>query len=310
MKLIIQIPCFNEEKTLPITLAELPRMVEGFAVVEWLVIDDGSSDETSAVAQAHGVDHVVRLPVNSGLAKAFMAGIRSSIAHGADVIINIDADNQYNAADIPLLLAPILSGESGFVIGIRPVYTVANIPSSIKFLHKLGSLVVMRASGTRVTDPPSGFRAFTREVAEKLEVYNSYTYTIETIIQAGKCGTKIVTVPVRVNLEKLRPSRLMSSPYSYVAKSSVIILQSLLIYDRRFFLMHVFLPPGAVVLFSALAITLTKGGALIPITIFILSFFTLLAIILISMPVLFFPEKRQRYDDRIKGPPLSGKEAK
>jgi len=308
MKLIIQIPCFNEEKTLPITLAELPRMVEGFAVVEWLVIDDGSSDETSAVAQAHGVDHLVRLPVNSGLAKAFMAGIRSSLAHGADVIINIDADNQYNAADIPLLLAPLLSGEYGFVIGIRPVYAVANIPPLIKFLHKVGSLVVMRASGTRVTDPPSGFRAFTREVAEKLEVYNSYTYTIETIIQAGKCGTRIATVPVRINLEKLRPSRLMSSPYSYVAKSAVIILQSLLIYDRRFFLLHILLPPGATALFSVLAIILTKG-ALIPITIFIVSAFMLLAIMLISLPVLFFSEKGQLCGDRIKEPPLSGKEA-
>lgn len=308
MKLIIQIPCFNEGQTLPITLAELPRMVAGFAVVEWLVIDDGSTDDTSSVALAHGVDHLVRLPVNSGLARAFMAGIRSSLANGADVIVNIDADNQYNAADIPLLLAPIITGESGFVIGIRPVYAVENIPPLIKLLHKVGSLVVMRASGTRVTDPPSGFRAFTREVAEKLDVHNSYTYTIETIIQAGKSGTKIATVPVRVNLEKLRPSRLMTSPYSYVVKSAVIILQSLLIYDRRFFLLHILLPPGATALFALLAIILTKG-TIIPITVFIASAFMLLMIMLISLPVLFSSAKGQLCGDRIKSAPLSGKES-
>ena len=289
MKLIIQIPCFNEEKTLPITLAGFPRKVEGFDSVEWLVIDDGSSDDTSAVARTYGVDHIVRHPVNRGLAKAFMTGITSSLAKGADVIINIDADNQYNAADIPALLEPIAAGKTGFVIGIRPVYAISAIPLIIKLLHKTGSVIVMKASGTRVTDPPSGFRAFTREVAEKLKVYNNYTYTIETIIQAGKSGINIETVPVRVNMEKLRPSRLMSSPYSYVTKSAVIILRGLVRYDCQTFFSYLCLPLFVTIVLAALA-ALFMQNSLLPIVVLIAATVTLLLFLLIALPVLFSPD--------------------
>lgn len=237
MKLIIQIPCFNEEFTLPITLAELPRKVVGFDSVEWLVIDDGSNDKTADVAVKHGVDHIVKFNKNRGLAAAFLAGISASLQNGADAIVNLDADNQYCAADIPKLIEPILSGRAGFVVGLRPVYQFIEIPFIIKALHWLGSHAVMYASKTSVCDPPSGFRAFSRDVAEKLTVVNRYTYTLETIIQAGNSGIKVETVPIRINPGRLRPSRLMSSPYSYVIKSARIILQSLFHYNpARFFI--------------------------------------------------------------------------
>lgn len=250
MKLIIQIPCYNEEKTLPITLSSLPRIVDGFTSVEWLIIDDGSSDATSAVAALHGVDYIVRHNENMGLAKAFITGLKVSLENGADVIINTDADNQYYSTDIPALLEPIVTGRSGFVIGIRPIYNICKIPIFIKLLHKIGSVVVMMVSGTNVTDPPSGFRAFSRDVAQKLKVYNNYTYTIETIIQAGKSGIAIETIPISINTEKLRPSRLMTSPYSYVSKSAGIILMSLARYDRPFLLLYLFLPLFIVLFFS------------------------------------------------------------
>lgn len=237
MKLIIQIPCLNEEQSLPVTLAALPRMVEGFESVEWLVIDDGSSDRTSAVALDLGVDHVIRLPANMGLSTAFMTGIKECLLRGADVIVNTDADNQYCAEDIPKLIEPVLSGRSGFVVGIRPVYESLEVPFVLRALHWIGSKAVMLASNTSVSDPPSGFRAFSRAVAEKLTVHNAYTYTLETIIQAGNSGVRVEAVPVRINAGRLRPSRLMSSPYSYVIKSARIILQSLFYYNHaRFFI--------------------------------------------------------------------------
>lgn len=237
MKLIIQIPCYNEETTLPVTLAELPRYVDGFDSVEWLVIDDGSTDRTSDVAVELGVDHLVRFNENRGLAAAFMAGISAALQNGADVIVNSDADNQYCAADIPKLTEPVLSGRSGFVVGLRPVYQSAEMPFIIRALHWIGSKIVMYASRTSISDPPSGFRAFSRDVAEKLTVFNGYTYTLETIIQAGNSGVRVEAVPIRINPGKLRPSRLMSSPYSYVFKSAGIILHSLFHYNPlRFFL--------------------------------------------------------------------------
>lgn len=258
MKLIIQIPCYNEQATLPITLASLPRNVAGFDRVEWLVVDDGSGDGTGTVAAELGVDHIVRHPTNRGLASAFMTGIREALRLGADVIVNIDADNQYNAADIPALLAPIHAGSAGFVIGIRPVDEVRDIPPLIRFLHRLGSIVVMKASGTRITDPPSGFRAFTREVAGNLRVFNRYTYTLETIIQAGNTGIHIEPVAIRINPGKLRPSRLMTSPYNYVARSVLIIFRSLLYYNPPRFMLWCIMP---LVVAAAAAAVLQLSGS-------------------------------------------------
>src|SRR4051794_7410130 len=186
MKLIIQIPCLNEEETLPATLADLPRDVPGFDVVEWLVIDDGSTDATIEVARAHGVDHIVRLTNNKGLAAGFQAGLDASLKLGADVIVNTDADNQYDARDIPKLVAPILEGRADMVVGDRRVEGIEHFsPLKIR-LQKLGSWVVRQASETDVPDTTSGFRAYNREAAIQMAVVSKYTYTLETIIQAGK----------------------------------------------------------------------------------------------------------------------------
>src|SRR3990172_689700 len=191
MKVIIQIPCFNEETALPLTLKTLPRSLPGIDSVEWLVIDDGSTDETSEVARNHGVDHVVRLPRNQGLAKAFLAGIEAFLKAGADIIVNTDADNQYCADDIPSLIEPILSGKAEIVVGARPISNIQHFSFTKKVLQKLGSCVVRLASSTTVSDAPSGFRAIGRSAAMKLNVFNEYTYTLETIIQAGQKGMAI-----------------------------------------------------------------------------------------------------------------------
>lgn len=235
-KLIIQIPCYNEEKTLGITLAALPREVSGFDVVEWLVIDDGSTDSTIEAARSFGVDHIVSLPKNQGLARAFMEGVKACLKAGADVIVNTDADNQYNAADIPRLVEPILLGEAEMVIGARPISEVKHFSLTKKLLQKFGSWVVRVASGTEVPDAPSGFRAISREAALRLNVFRSYTYTLETIIQAGLKGIAIKSVPIRVNPE-LRPSRLVKSTLSYIYRSTVTILRIFMTYRPfRFFL--------------------------------------------------------------------------
>ena len=219
MKLIIQIPCLNESETLAIALAELPRTVEGFDTVEWLIIDDGSTDNTAEVARASGVHHVVRHPVNRGLAEAFMTGIDACLALGADVIVNTDADNQYNGADIPKLTAPVLAGEAEIVIGARPISETEHFSWIKKKLQRLGSWAVRVASRTNVADAPSGFRAISREAAMRLNVFNAYTYTLETIIQAGRSNMRVLSVPVRTNAD-LRPSRLVKSISSYVKRWS------------------------------------------------------------------------------------------
>lgn len=229
MKLIIQIPCLNEAKTLGIALAELPRSVPGIDKVEILIVDDGSSDDTVAVARAAGVDHIVRHPANFGLARAFMTGLDASLKLGADIIVNTDADNQYCAADIPALVAPILEGRAEYVIGTRPIARIEHFSPVKKFLQKLGSYVVRRISGTRVEDAPSGFRALSRDAAMRMNVFNRYTYTLETIIQAGYKNIPILCVPVRVNAD-LRPSRLVKSVPRYIQRSIFTMIRIFVVY--------------------------------------------------------------------------------
>lgn len=229
MKLIIQIPCLNEAGTLQIALQALPRQVPGFEQVEWLVIDDGSTDETAELARQLGVDHVVRHPVNRGLAAAFMTGLDACLRLGADVVVNTDADNQYEARDIPKLTHPILAGEADMVIGARPIDDTEHFSWIKKKLQRLGSWAVRAASKTNVADAPSGFRAISRETAMRLNVFNAYTYTLETIIQAGLSNLRVVSVPIRTNAD-LRPSRLVKSISSYVRRSLVTIMRVVIIY--------------------------------------------------------------------------------
>lgn len=229
MKLIIQIPCLNESETLAIALAELPREVAGFDTVEWLIIDDGSTDNTAEVARRNGVHHVVRHPVNRGLAMGFMSGLDACLKLGADVIVNTDADNQYCAADIPKLTGPVLAHEADIVIGARPIDQTEHFSWIKKKLQRLGSWAVRMASKTDVADAPSGFRAMSRDAAMRLNVFNAYTYTLETIIQAGQSNLRILSVPIRTNGD-LRPSRLVKSISSYVKRSLVTILRVFVIY--------------------------------------------------------------------------------
>ena len=223
-KLIIQIPCYNEEETLPITLGDLPRHVDGVDEVEWLIINDGSMDRTVEVALEHGVDHVVSMMHNSGLAKVFMTGLDACLRRGADIIVNTDADNQYCADDIPLLVRPILEGHADIVVGARPIADIAHFSRIKKVLQNLGSWAVRVASNTDIPDAPSGFRAMSRRAAMRLNVHSEYTYTLETIIQAGRQGMAIESVPIRVN-EDLRPSRLVKSIWGYVRRSLVTIVR-------------------------------------------------------------------------------------
>jgi glycosyltransferase involved in cell wall biosynthesis len=235
MKLIIQIPCYNEEGTLAATLKDLPDSIPGFDEVETLLVDDGSTDRTVEVAREEGVDHIVQLHSNQGLARAFLFGIESSVRAGADVIVNTDADNQYCAADIVKLTEPILSGQADLVIGERPIQQIAHFSFLKKCLQQLGSLVVRMASNTNVGDAPSGFRAMTRQTAIQLNVFNEYTYTLESIIQAGQKRLRICSVPIRVN-EDLRPSRLIHSLAGYLIQSASTIVRIFVLYRPfRFF---------------------------------------------------------------------------
>jgi glycosyltransferase involved in cell wall biosynthesis len=230
MKLIVQIPCFDEELTLPATLADLPREVPGFDRVEWLVIDDGSSDRTVEVARAHGVQHVVRLTNNKGLAAAFQAGLDACLKLDADVIVNTDADNQYFGGDIPKLVAPILAGEADMVIGDRETDQIEHFSPLKKRLQRLGSAVVRRASNTSVPDTTSGFRAYNREAALQLQVVSKFTYTLETIIQAGKQTVAVDHVPIRTN-DQTRESRLFPSMWAYVRRNTASIFRVYALYE-------------------------------------------------------------------------------
>ena len=234
-KLIIQIPCYNEEQTLPVALSALPRSVPGIDVVEWLVIDDGCKDNTVRVALDYGADHVVRFTKNQGLAKGFMAGLDMCLKLGADVIVNTDADNQYDARDIATLVAPVINGDADMVIGARPIDDIKHFSTTKKILQKIGSKVVRIASKTKVKDTTSGFRAISRDAAMRLNVFNEYTYTLETIIQAGQKNMAVMSVPIRTN-EVLRPSRLISTIPSYIRKSVATIFRIFVVYKPfRFF---------------------------------------------------------------------------
>ena len=236
MKLIIQIPCFNEESSLPITLSELPKTLPDFDTVEWLVIDDGSTDNTVEAANKHGVHHIVRHIHNQGLAKAFMTGLDACLSLGADVIVNTDADNQYQASDIGRLVEPILNRRAEIVIGARPISDTEHFSILKKLLERLGSWVVRIVSGTDVEDAPSGFRAFSRAAAKRLMVFNDYTYTLETIIQAGQKNIPICSVPIGTN-EDLRPSRLVRNVPSYITQSFMTIVRIFVVYRPfRFFM--------------------------------------------------------------------------
>lgn len=229
MKLIIQIPCYNEAETLEIALNALPKHIDGVDVIEYLIINDGSKDNTVEVARNWGVNYIVNFRNNKGLARGFMAGLDACLRNGADIIVNTDADNQYCGDDIEKLIQPILRGEAGMVVGERPIDQTEHFSPLKKKLQHLGSWVVRKASKTDIPDAPSGFRAYSRHTAMRMNVINEYTYTLETIVQAGRQKMAITSVPIRTNGE-LRPSRLFHSMFGYVKKSMLTIGRALMMY--------------------------------------------------------------------------------
>ena len=236
MKLIIQIPCYNEAETLEIALNDLPKHIDGIDEIEYLIINDGSKDNTVEVAKNWGVHYVVNFKKNKGLAKGFMAGIDACLMNGADIIVNTDADNQYCGDDVETIIRPILEGKADIVIGERPIDKTEHFSWLKKKLQHFGSWVVRKASDTDIPDAPSGFRAYSREAALQLNIVNEYTYTLEQIVQAGRTNIPIMSVPIRTNAE-LRPSRLFHSMFGYVKKSMVTIIRAYLMYKpMRFFL--------------------------------------------------------------------------
>ena len=235
MKLVIQIPCYNEEKSLPVTINALPKHINGVDEIEVLIINDGSTDNTVEIAKKLGVSHIVEMPHNCGLAKAFITGLNASLHFGADIIVNTDADNQYNANDIEKLVNPIINGEADIVIGARPVEKIKHFSILKKFLQKLGSKVMRLISSTEVQDAPSGFRAFSKNAALQINVFDNYTYTLETIIQARAKGLTVKSVSVEVNPD-LRNSRLVKNNFDYVRRSVFTMIRMFLIYRPfRFF---------------------------------------------------------------------------
>ncbi len=245
MKLIIQIPCYNEAETLEIALNDLPRQIAGIDEIEYLIIDDGCIDNTVEVARNWGVHHVVSFTRNKGLAKGFMAGLDACLRHGADIIVNTDADNQYCAEDIPKLIQPILERRADIVIGERPIDETEHFSWLKKRLQHFGSWVVRKASHTDIPDAPSGFRAFSREAAMRINVINDYTYTLETIVQAGRNKMAITSVPVRTNPE-LRKSRLFHSMFGYIKKSILTIIRALMMYKPLYCFTMVAIVPSLI----------------------------------------------------------------
>ena len=236
MKLIIQIPCYNEEKTLPVTYKEIPESIGGIDEIEILVIDDGSTDNTVETAKNLGIKHIVSHSKNLGLARAFDTGLKTSIKLGADIIVNLDADNQYKASDIEKLIQPVLNKEADIVIGARPIEKIRSFSPLKKLLQKTGSYVMRKISGADVLDAPSGFRAFSKNAAMKINIFDNYTYTMETIIQAQYKGLTIRSVPIGVN-ENLRPSRLVKNNFDYIKRSIFTMLRFIIIYRPfRFFM--------------------------------------------------------------------------
>jgi glycosyltransferase involved in cell wall biosynthesis len=248
MKLIVQVPCLNEEASLPETLRAIPRSIPGIDCVEVLIIDDGSTDRTVEVARAHGADHVVRFTRRKGLAAAFMAGLDASLRLGADVIVNTDADNQYPGHEIPRLVAPILAGQADMVVGDRGVAEVRHFSPTKRFLQQLGSWVVRKVSGTRVADATSGFRAFTRDAALRINIVSEFTYTLESIIQAGKKKLAIAHLPIEAH--ETRPSRLFGSTWEYLKRSGATIVRIYAMYEpfRVFVVLGSLLLAGGTVL--------------------------------------------------------------
>lgn len=235
MKLIIQIPCYNEEETLATTINAIPRAIRGIDEIEIVVVNDGSNDNTTQVAKNLKVDYIIEHPKNLGLARAFDTALRCSIKNGADIIVNLDADNQYCAEDIPKLIKPILENTADITIGARPISRISHFSLTKKILQKFGSFVMKKLSGADVTDAPSGFRAFTRSAAMRINIFDTYTYTMESIIQAQRKGLTITSVPIRVN-DELRPSRLVKSNFSYIMRSAKTMIRFFIIYHPfRFF---------------------------------------------------------------------------
>lgn len=236
MKLIIQIPCYNEEETLPETVADLPTQIDGIDTIEYLIIDDGSADRTSEVAREVGVHHIVRFADNRGLARGFMAGLDACLKLGADIVVNTDADNQYKGQDIPKLVRPLIDGEADIVVGDRQVMTIEHFSATKKQLQKFGSWVVRQASATTVVDATSGFRAISRDAAMRMFVVNEFTYTLETLIQAGRNRLEVASVPIGTN-PKTRESRLFKSIPDYINRAGSTIVRIYTMYKplRTFF---------------------------------------------------------------------------
>ena len=263
MKLIIQIPCYNEAETLEVALNDLPKHIEGIDEIEYLVINDGSKDNTVEVARNWGVNYIVSFRNNKGLARGFMAGLDACLRNGADIIVNTDADNQYCGADIEKLIQPILRKEAGMVVGERPIDQTAHFSPLKKKLQHLGSWVVRKASNTDIPDAPSGFRAYSRHTAMRLNVINEYTYTLETIVQAGRQKMAVTSVPIRTNAE-LRPSRLFHSMFGYVKKSMLTIGRALMMYKPLYcfaWLTGIFGVAGAVIFIRFLVYYFNGSGA-------------------------------------------------
>lgn len=289
MKLVIQIPCYNEEATLGLTLDDLPGTLARIDKIERLVINDGSTDRTEHIARSRGVEHVISLPNNQGLARAFMAGIEASLAAGADIIVNTDADHQYCGADVSKLIQPILDGKAEIVIGARSIAEMKHFSIAKRMLQRVGSWVVRIASKTDVLDAPSGFRAFSRDAAMRLNVFSSYSYTLETIIQAGQKNISIASVPIQTN-PPLRPSRLIKNSFGYVMHSIATIVRIFMSYSPlRFFIALSTGPLAIGLILSARWLILYYGGttrahvpSLVAAAVFLLAGFQLIALGLLA----------------------------